>query len=205
VFLTCRLLLYQILVDSLQYTPVLLVPRFCFVCEHRPYVKLGACEGVCTCKFPSSATTPYQTGFEEFSFLPKTARRNRGKGVSVEPALPQATSRVRSNENDANLAALNTIQNLGSAIREGITMPKRNLPVFDGDPLQYFGFLKRFEEIVLKQISEPPLQLEYLIDMCVGKAADAVRSCIPRLLHCKRLSTDWQVTLAVSTSWFKHI
>ena len=136
------------------------------------------------------ATTPYQTGFEEFSFLPKTARQNRGKGVSVEPALPQATSRVRSNENDANLAALNTIQNLGSAIREGITMPKRNLPVFDGDPLQYFGFLKRFDEIVLKQISEPPLQLEYLIDMCVGKAADAVRSCIPRLLHCKRLSID---------------
>jgi len=130
-------------------------------------------------------------------------RQNRGKGVSV--ALPQATSRVRSNENDVNLTALNTIQNLGSAIREGITMPKRNLPVFDGDPLQYFGFLKRFDEIVLKQISEPPLQLEYLIDMCVGKAADAVRSCIPRLLHCKRLSTDWQVTLAVSTSWFKHI
>ena len=35
------------------------------------------------------ATTPYQTGFEDFSFLPKTARRNRGKGVSVRPALPQ--------------------------------------------------------------------------------------------------------------------
>ena len=66
----------------------------------------------------------------------------------------------------------------GSAANEGITMPKRNLPVFDGDPLHYFGFMKRFEEIVLKKISEPALQLEYLIDMCVGKAADAVRSCI---------------------------
>jgi len=64
--------------------------------------------------------------------------------------------------NDDDLAALNTIPNLGSAIREGITMPKRNLPVFDGDPLQYFGFMKRFEEIVLKQTSEPALQWEYL-------------------------------------------
>ena len=94
------------------------------------------------------------------------------------PALPQATSRVRSNENDVNLAALNIINNLGSAIREGITLPKRNLPMFDGDPLHSFGFMKRFEEIVLKEISEPTLQLEYLIDMCVGKAADAVRFCI---------------------------
>ena len=44
-------------------------------------------------------------------------------------------------------------------------MPERNLPVFDGDPLHYFGFMKRFEEIVLKQISEPALQLEYLINI----------------------------------------
>jgi len=110
--------------------------------------------------------------------------------------------------NDVNLAALNTIQNLGSVIREGITMPKRNLPVFDGDPLQYFGFMKRFEEIVLKQISEPALQLEYLMICALVKPlmlCDLVSLLVPLPLHCKRLSTDCQVTLAVSTSWFKHI
>jgi len=110
--------------------------------------------------------------------VPKGVPHNRGKDVSMGPALPQPTSRVRPNENNVNLAVLNTTQNLGSAIQEGITMPKRNLPVFDGDPLQYFGFMKRFEEIVLKQVAEPALQLEYLINMCVGEAAEAVRSCI---------------------------
>ena len=56
--------------------------------------------------------------------------------------------------------ALETIKGLSTAIREGIALPKRNLPTFDGNPLHYYGFLKSFET-VMKQVSDPASQLAY--------------------------------------------
>ena len=69
-----------------------------------------------------------------------------------------------------------TIQGLSSAIREGIALPKRNLPNFNGDPLHYYGFTKEFEETVMQQVSDPAPQLANLIDMCQGKVHEAVKS-----------------------------
>jgi len=62
----------------------------------------------------------------------------------------------------SNAIALET-KGLSTAIREGIALPKRNLPTFDGNPLHYYGFLKSFEETVMKQVSDPASQLAYLI------------------------------------------
>ena len=77
----------------------------------------------------------------------------------------------------SNSVVFETIQGLSSAIREGIALPKRNIPNFNGDPLHYYGFIKRFEETVMKQVSNPASQLAYLIDMCQDKAHEAVKSC----------------------------
>ena len=82
------------------------------------------------------------------------------------------TSLVQSNS-----IALETIKGLSTAIREGIALPKRNLPTFDGNPLHSYGFLKGFEETVMKQVSDPASQLAYLIDICRDKAYEAIRSC----------------------------
>ena len=71
---------------------------------------------------------------------------------------------------------LETIKGLSSAISKGLTLPKRNSPTFDSNPLHY-GFMKSFEETVMKQVSDSALQLAYLIDMSWDKAYEATRSC----------------------------
>ena len=77
----------------------------------------------------------------------------------------------------SNSVVFETIQGLSSTIRKGIALPKRNLPNFNGDTLHYYGFIKGFEETVMKQVSDPASQLANLIDMCQGKAHEAIKSC----------------------------
>ena len=72
---------------------------------------------------------------------------------------------------------LETVRSLNSAIIKDITLPNRNLPVFDGNPLHYYGFMKSFEETILKNVSDPASQLAYLIDMCRGKAYEVIKFC----------------------------
>jgi len=72
---------------------------------------------------------------------------------------------------------LETVGSLSSAISKDITLSKRNMPMFDGNPLHYYGFMKSFEETILKQVSDPASQLAYLIDMCRGKAYEVIRFC----------------------------
>jgi len=91
--------------------------------------------------------------------------------------VPPPLSNANTNVVQSNSIALETIKGLSTAIREGIALPKRNLPTFDGNPLHYYGFLKSFEETVMKQVSDPASQLAYLIDMCRDKAYEAIRSC----------------------------
>jgi len=72
---------------------------------------------------------------------------------------------------------LETVRSLSSTISRDITLPKRNLPIFDGNPLHYYSFMKRFEETILKHVSDPASQLAYLIDMCRDKAYEVIRFC----------------------------
>jgi len=83
--------------------------------------------------------------------------------VGLVPLGNVNTSMVQSNS-----IALETIKGLSTAIREGITLPKRNVPTFDGTPLHYYGFLKSFEESVMKQVSDLASQLPYLILICAA-------------------------------------
>ena len=55
------------------------------------------------------------------------------------------------------------------------TLPRRE---FDGNPLQYFVFMKGFKETIQSHIADPALQLRYLIDMCVGEAHETIKGCI---------------------------
>ena len=52
---------------------------------------------------------------------------------------------------------------------------KRTLRTFEGNPLDYYGFIKSFNATIREQVTEPASQLEYLIDMCTGKAREAIK------------------------------
>ena len=71
------------------------------------------------------------------------------------PVGPVPPGNVHTSMVQSNSIVLETIKGLSTAIREGIALPKRNLPTFDGNPLHYYGFLKSFEETIMKQASDP--------------------------------------------------
>jgi len=70
-----------------------------------------------------------------------------------------------------------SLKYLGSIIQQSLSLPKRSLPHFDGNPLEYYGFMKSFEETICQQVAEPASQLQYLIDMCIGRAREVIKSC----------------------------
>ena len=40
---------------------------------------------------------------------------------------------------------------------------------------QKYGFIKSFNAMIRERVTEPASQLEYLIDMCTGKAREAIK------------------------------
>jgi len=64
-----------------------------------------------------------------------------------------------------------SLKSLGSIIQQGFSLPKRSVPTFDGNPLEYYAFTKSFQETILDQMVNPASQLQYLSEMCVGKPA----------------------------------
>ena len=78
---------------------------------------------------------------------------------------------------NANIITAESLKCLGSIIQHGFSLPKRSVPAFNGNPLEYFAFTKSFQETILDQVANPASQLQYLSEMCVGKAREVIKSC----------------------------
>ena len=91
--------------------------------------------------------------------------------VSAAQQVPPGTSaRINS-------VAIETIRSLGSILRDGYQFPKRRLLKYDGNPLEYYSFIKGFNETIAKKVSYLASQLHNLIDMCVGEAHESIKFC----------------------------
>ena len=62
-------------------------------------------------------------------------------------------------------------------IQQGFEMPKRELLTFDGNPLNYWLFVKNFKVNIAKRVPDAESRLEYLIQHCSGKAREAITNC----------------------------
>ena len=78
---------------------------------------------------------------------------------------------------NANIMTAESLKCLSSIIQQGFSLPKRSVPTFNGNPLEYFAFTKSFQETILDQVANPASQLQYLSEMCVGKAREVIKSC----------------------------
>ena len=67
---------------------------------------------------------------------------------------------------------------LGSSIRKGFEMPKRDCLGFDGNPMNYPKFLENFRTNIEEREQEPRVRLAYLIQLCSGMAKDAISNCV---------------------------
>lgn len=63
---------------------------------------------------------------------------------------------------------------IGSSISKGFEMPKREYLSFDGNPLTYPSFMENFKTNVEDVESNPNARRNFLIQLCTGKAKDAI-------------------------------
>ena len=83
--------------------------------------------------------------------------------------------RVLQSQQESMILMANT---LGSSIRKGFEMPKRDCLGFDGNPMNYPKFIENFKTNIEEREEDPRDRLAYLIQFCSGKAKEAISNCV---------------------------
>ena len=63
-------------------------------------------------------------------------------------------------------------------IKQGFALPKKELPVFDGDPLDYWNFIKSFENSIVSNAACESEKLMYLLQYTSGVAKETIKCCL---------------------------
>ena len=63
---------------------------------------------------------------------------------------------------------------MASTIRQGFALPKPELNKFDGNPLEFWNFIRSFENNIEKNASNEGEKLSFLLQYCTGAARDAI-------------------------------
>ena len=82
-------------------------------------------------------------------------------------------------------------QAIAEALKQGPTLPKIELMKFGGDPSGYGEFVANFRDHIESQVSDDSQRLTRLLAQCVGKARDAIKSCV-NLPIGQRYSEAWK-------------
>ena len=83
------------------------------------------------------------------------------------PMLPTTSNGLPSHPLDA-------YRMIASVVNDSLSLPKPELLQFDGDPKNYIRFMNNFQNNIANKLSDDGLKLNYLIQLCCGKAKDAV-------------------------------
>ncbi|XP_078372656.1 uncharacterized protein LOC144656297 [Oculina patagonica] len=63
-------------------------------------------------------------------------------------------------------------------IKQGFALPKKELKTFDGDPLNYWNFIKSFENSIVNNAASESEKLMYLLQYTSGVANDTIKYCL---------------------------
>ena len=63
-------------------------------------------------------------------------------------------------------------------IKQGFSLPKKELTKFDGNPLEYWNFIKSFENSITANASSESEKLMYLLQYTSGVAKDTIKCCL---------------------------
>ena len=63
-------------------------------------------------------------------------------------------------------------------IKQGFALPKKELPVCDGDPLDYCNFIKSFENSIVRNAASESERLKYLLQYTSGLAKETIKCCL---------------------------
>ena len=69
-------------------------------------------------------------------------------------------------------------ETIGTSIRKGFEMPKRDCLMFDGNPMNYPRFIENFKTNIEEREQSPRVRLAYLVLFCTGVAKEAICKCV---------------------------
>ena len=67
---------------------------------------------------------------------------------------------------------------MASTIRQGFALPKHELSKFDGNPLEFWNFIRTFESNIERNASDESEKLSFLLQYCSGATRNAIKSCV---------------------------
>ena len=70
------------------------------------------------------------------------------------------------------------LDTLGSTIRQGFGLPKPDLSIFDGNPLEYWSFFRSFENTVERNATNESEKFMYLLQYTTGDAKKTIECCV---------------------------
>ena len=70
------------------------------------------------------------------------------------------------------------MEKMALTIKQGFALPKKELSVFDGDPLDYWNFIKSFENSIVNNTASESEKLMYLLQYTSGVAKDTIKCCL---------------------------
>ena len=70
------------------------------------------------------------------------------------------------------------IGKMALTIKQGFALPKKELAIFDGDPLEYWNFIKSFETSIVSNAASESEKLMYLLQYTSGVAKDTIKCCL---------------------------
>jgi len=85
-------------------------------------------------------------------------------------------------------------QAIADGLKQGPTLPKIELMKFEGDPSEYGESVANFRDNIESQVSDDSQRLTRLLAQCVGKARDAIKSCV-NLPVGQRYNAAWKTLL----------
>ena len=90
---------------------------------------------------------------------------------------PVHRERASSSSNDHMLELIHQQQQQQRQLVDAIQLPKTDLLTFDGNPVQYWGFMRSFEHSVENHCTDPNAKLLRLLQYCTGKAKRVIQCC----------------------------
>ena len=94
---------------------------------------------------------------------------------TIQQLTQQWVQQARHSEPKADMAPWSTI---AEALKQGPSLPKIELMKFKGDPSEYAEFAVNFRDHIESQVTDDSQRLTRLLAQCVGKAKDAIKSCV---------------------------
>ncbi|XP_078380333.1 uncharacterized protein LOC144663310 [Oculina patagonica] len=70
------------------------------------------------------------------------------------------------------------LDKLGSTIRQGFALPKPDLSTFDGNPMEYWSFIRSFENTIERNATSESEKLMYLLQYTTGEAKKTIDCCV---------------------------